>query len=91
MHGSFGETKIPVKDLLRAADFYNTVFGWSVWPCGGNDKTFHFTTNPFMGRGFGKFVESKADVKLPFPLQLRVDNINECLGKVRDAGGSVIL
>ena len=92
--------EMPANDRDRMADFYSSVFGWNAQKLGedmGNYVTVSTTETdekgmPKMhGAINGGFFPRKNDSPSQYPsLVISVDEINESMQKVKDAGGKIL-
>jgi predicted enzyme related to lactoylglutathione lyase len=92
--------EMPAEDRIRMADFYSTVFGWETQMLGeemSNYVTVSTTKTDEQGRPTmpgainGGFYTKKEDWPDQYPsVVIAVDNINESIGQVKEAGGSVL-
>lgn len=88
--------EMPLKDKKRASDFYSSVFGWEMKTMGEEYGGYVLAmTTPSDEKGplekgaiNGGFWESKEDA--PPHIVISVDNLEESMKKVTDAGGKVL-
>ena len=93
--------EIPVDDVGRARGFYGKVFEWDIVPMDQADYTLVFTTpvdprtqgpnaEPLdPGAINGGLMTRSTDTPAP-TITIRVDSIDESLGKIEAEGGSVV-
>ncbi len=92
--------EMPANDRDRMVDFYSTVFGWQTQKFGedmGNYVTVSTTETDEKGRPKmpgainGGFFPRKDDGSAQHPsIVIAVDEINESVKKVKDAGGKIL-
>lgn len=89
--------EMPLKDKKRVSDFYTNVFGWEMKTMGEEYGGYLLaTTTPSDEKGpkkpgaiNGGFWESKEEGDIPH-IVISVDNLEESMKKVEEAGGKVI-
>ena len=86
-NGKICYVEIPAVDIEASADFYATVFGWTVRVRGDGTRAFDDTT----GAVSGSWVEGRAARSDPGMLTyIMVDSISVTLAKITAAAGSVV-
>src|ERR1700690_467435 len=92
--------EMPAKDKKRVADFYSTVFGWKMNQLGAEmgsyllaqtteiDEHMMVKTPGAINGGFFDFQE-KEGFNIPH-LVISVDNLEEAIKKVEEAGGKIL-
>lgn len=90
--------ELPTEDRERMADFYSKAFGWESKPMGedfGNYTVVTTTESDKDGRPKtpgtinGGFFQKTKENQLP-SVVIGVDDINEAMRKVKEAGGTVL-
>jgi uncharacterized protein len=90
---------IPVDDMVRAFQFYHTVFGWGIERVEGSGSDFHTVqttecdergepSSPGAING-GLFRRGAQGITGTF-LEIRVASIDECIERATKLGGSVV-
>ncbi len=91
--------EMPLKDKKRASDFYTNVFGWEIKTMGEEYGGYVLAqTTETDDQGMvktpgainGGFWESKKETQEPPHVVISVDNLEESMKKVTDAGGKVL-
>jgi len=80
---------IPIDDSARAGAFYNTVFGWQINRWGPLDY-WPMTTGAESGPGAEGALAPRADAPEGVIVYIGVEDIDEALVRVAEAGGSVV-
>ncbi|TXN29904.1 VOC family protein [Lacisediminihabitans profunda] len=80
---------IPIDDPARAGAFYRTVFGWNVEKWGPIDYWTMPTGEP-PGPGAEGALTPRAEAPEGVVIYVGVDDIDDALRKVADAGGTVL-
>jgi uncharacterized protein len=90
-HGEFTHIEIPADDTERARRFYGELFGWTFAPDSPGFEGYHLFTTPAGEEGTAGAIGKRGEMA---PDKLRVyvnvDSIDETIGKVAGAGGSVV-
>ncbi|MEZ2390851.1 VOC family protein [bacterium RCC_150] len=89
--------EIPTEDKERAHSFYQGAFGWTLRPMQEMDYTIAITTPSDQQTGMptspgainGALFGRSEDLKSPI-ITVDVENIEEALGQIENAGGSVV-
>jgi predicted enzyme related to lactoylglutathione lyase len=85
-NGKICYVEIPAADIKRSADFYVTVFGWSVRVRGDGSTAFDDTT----GAVSGAWVLGRTPAKAPAAIvYVMVDSIPKTIAAILAAGGSI--
>lgn len=77
---------VPAADPGRAREFYEEVFAWTVEPFQGMDGAFELTTG-----GIGGEIFPQAYPGEPITVFVGVPSIEEHVGRVERAGGTVVV
>lgn len=80
---------IPIDDAERAGRFYRTAFGWNVAKWGPVDY-WTMTTGAPPGPGAEGALTPRAEAPWGVVVYVGVDDIDQALIRVRDAGGTVV-
>ena len=81
--------EIPVDDSDRAGAFYHDVFGWNIERFGPVDY-WNMTTGAEPGPGAEGALSPRADTPEGVVVYVGVDNIDDAMDKVKQAGGSLL-
>jgi hypothetical protein len=81
--------EIPIDDAERAGAFYRDVFGWQVTKWGPVDY-WTMTTGAAPGPGAEGALAPRADAPEGLVIYIGVDNIDEAMTKVAEAGGTML-
>jgi predicted enzyme related to lactoylglutathione lyase len=85
-NGKICYIEIPAADIQRSADFYATVFGWSVRVRGDGSTAFDDTT----GAVSGAWVLGRTPATLPGAIvYVMVDSIEKTVAAIVAEGGSI--
>ena len=80
--------QIPADDVERSVAFYESVFGWNIRRRGDGQVAFDDTD----GEVSGTWVAGRPPSSEPGLLvYVMVDSVDETLGKIREAGGEVVM
>jgi predicted enzyme related to lactoylglutathione lyase len=91
--------EMPYDDRERMAAFYRTVFGWQIQMLGEDMGNYvvvatadrDVKSDAFRGAIGGGFYDKHASGASPHPsFVLGVDDIEESMGKIREAGGTIL-
>lgn len=81
--------EIPIDDPGRAGAFYRDVFGWNVAKWGSADY-WTMTTGAGPGPGAEGALTPRAEAPEGVVVHVAVDNIDQAMAKVKDAGGTLV-
>ena len=81
--------EIPIDDPERAGAFYQDVFGWNVAKWGPVDY-WTMTSGAEPGPGADGALTPRAEAPEGVVVYVGVDNIDQAMAKVKDAGGTLV-
>jgi predicted enzyme related to lactoylglutathione lyase len=86
-HGKICYVELPASDPARSADFYSSIFGWTIRTRGDGAIAFDDAT----GQVSGSFDHDKKAVADPgFILSIMVDDIRKTIAAVEEYGCAIV-
>lgn len=92
--------EIPAKDMSRASSFYQSVFGWQIQPVQMGDMQYSMVNTVAVdekqmpvkpGAINGGMFPASDDPDAPVMIVVSVENLEEAVQKVKDAGGTMLV
>lgn len=81
---------LTARDTGRARTFYSNVFGWKIEPFEGEERYWLITTGDDDEPGINGGLMRRQDTDITAACSVAVDSIDETVGKLEAAGGTVV-